>query len=60
MKECVECCGGKRNNVAVQLINSIENLSFEYLRHSLGSDCSLFLKEQLDIFNQLLKMELEK
>jgi len=50
----------EENNVAVQLINSIENLSFEYLRHSLGSDCSLFLKEQLDYFNQLLKMELEK
>ena len=50
----------EENNVAVQIIKTIENLSFDYLRHSLGSDCSLFLKEQLDYFNQLLKMELEK
>jgi len=42
----------EENNVAVQLIKTIENLSFDYLKHNPGSSPSLFIK--------LLLKELEK
>ena len=33
----------EENNVAVQLIKTIENLSFDYLKHNPGSSPSLFI-----------------
>jgi len=50
----------EENNVAVQLIKTIENLSFEYLERTPGSSTSLFIKVQLDLFIKLLLKDLEK
>ena len=55
----------EENNVVVQLIKTIENLSFghliEYVKYNPYTSANIFLKEQLDRFTKsLLKMEIEK
>ena len=59
-KEKIGDSNYEKNNVAVQLIKTIENLSFDYLKHNPGSSPSLFIKVQLDLFIKLLLKELEK